>query len=375
MTGSACPSGPAEFSSPAEKIWGIEILRFASALAVLVIHYRQHYVAIFPEMSGMTLSLPTWMSILLWPFGFGSWAVSVFWILSGYIFYHTYIQTIHGGRVSWRKFFWHRFSRLYPLHLLTLLLVVLLQFALQAKTDLFNFSKNTPEKFALHLLMASNWFTSERTFNVPIWSVSVEVLVYAGFFVFAKKLGPRILPVALLILPCLWLNQYKRFEGGIIECALFFFTGGLGWLLEQKVGQGLRLKVALAGVLGIILCWCLGWMNAPKTAILLGVPCLIVCLKYFFMKQERFSPFARRLGNLTYSSYLLHYPFSLLMVWIVLALGIAPDLFLSPWVFGGIILMVLVLSHFCYEKFENPCQVTLRKIQPNPGNRRTDSSP
>lgn len=372
MTSCVPTKDPAVPSCPAEKIWGIELLRFASALAVLVIHYRQHYVAIFPEIEGMSPTLPVWMSCLLWPFGFGSWAVSVFWILSGYIFYHTYIRAIHGGQVTWGKFFWHRFSRLYPLHLLTLLLVVLFQFALQAESDLFQFSKNTPEKFVLHLFMASNWFTSERTFNVPIWSVSVEVLVYAGFFVFAKKLGPRLLPVALLILPCLLLNQNKRFEGGVIECSLFFFTGGLGWLLEQRVARGLRLRVAFAGVFGVVLCWSFGWMNAPKTAILLGVPCLIVLLKYFFMKHDKISSFAGWLGNLTYSSYLIHYPFSLFLVGIVFALGIDDKIFLSPWVFAGTIITVLAVSHYCYEKFEKPCQEILRGLRPTSGSRKID---
>lgn len=176
-----------ETASAVEKIYGLELLRFASALAVLVIHYRQHYVAIFPEISKMSPSLPHWMVLVLWPFGFGSWAVSVFWILSGYIFYYTYIQPIHRGQVPSWKFFLHRFSRLYPLHLLTLLLVILFQFALSLQTNLLTYPQNTFGKFLLHLFMASNWFTSERTFNVPIWSVSVEVLIYAGFFLFSKK--------------------------------------------------------------------------------------------------------------------------------------------------------------------------------------------
>ena len=348
-------------ASAVEKIYGIELLRFASALAVLVIHYRQHYVAIFPEISKMSPSLPHWMVLVLWPFGFGSWAVSVFWILSGYIFYYTYIQPIHRGQVPSWKFFLHRFSRLYPLHLLTLLLVILFQFALSLQTNLLTYPQNTFGKFLLHLFMASNWFTSERTFNVPIWSVSVEVLIYAGFFVFSKKIGPRLLPVVLLVLPCLFLNQQKEFEGGIVECVLFFFVGGIGYLVEQKISRDHRLPCALAGIVTVSLCWGFGWMNAPKTAILLGAPCLVVFLKYILMRQKRLFPMARFLGNLTYSSYLLHYPFSLLLVWIVLLLEIDPRIFLSPWIFSGIILTVLTLSHFCYQKFERPCQEVLRK--------------
>lgn len=361
MTEAQDPSRRSSPVSPAEKIYGLELLRFASALAVLLIHYRQHYVAIFPEISKLSPSLPEWLSLVLWPFGFGSWAVSVFWILSGYIFYFTYLGPIHRGQVTSWRFFVHRFSRLYPLHLLTLLLVVLFQAALKAETDLLSFSQNTSEKFFLHLFMASNWFTSERTFNVPIWSVSVEVLIYAGFFVLSKKIGPRLLPVILLVVPCLFLNQRKEFEGGIIECALFFFVGGIGFLVEQTVAEKIRMPWALTGLLGISLCWGLGWMNAPKTAILLGIPCLIVFLKYSFRRSPRLFPLARLFGNLTYSSYLLHYPFSLLLVWLVLFLGIDPGIFLSPWVFAGIVLSVLVVSHFCYEFFEKPCQDLLRR--------------
>src|SRR5664279_1521754 len=59
----------------------------------------------------------------------GYYAVDWFWVLSGYVFFMKYSQVLADEKISALGFFERRFSRLYPLHLFTLLLVVALQVA------------------------------------------------------------------------------------------------------------------------------------------------------------------------------------------------------------------------------------------------------
>ncbi len=47
----------------------------------------------------------------------GFWGVDLFFVLSGFIFFHLYRRPIAEGRTSAGRFFALRFSRLYPLHL------------------------------------------------------------------------------------------------------------------------------------------------------------------------------------------------------------------------------------------------------------------
>lgn len=54
----------------------------------------------------------------------GYWAVQFFWMLSGFVFAHAYLNRT----VSFRQFFILRLSRLYPLYFLTLLVISFLQF-------------------------------------------------------------------------------------------------------------------------------------------------------------------------------------------------------------------------------------------------------
>ena len=350
------------------RLWGLEILRFSSALAILLLHYPAQYLSPFPELEGRPLLLPFWLETLLSPFRFGSWAVQVFWILSGYIFYHQYSRRVYEGEVSVQRFFIHRFSRLYPLHLFTLLSVVALQFLYNFRSFTGPFGNNSWQNFLLHLGFASNWWVFEKSFNKPVWSVSVEVLVYGLFYLVVRRLPRAIWPSLVLLVPTILLNQHKSFEGGVIECILFFFAGGLTWLLQERVPDRSRIGLAISMVVAVLGCWAAGWMHAPKTLLLLGVTPGVICLAHL-PAWYGLAKLCNRLGHLTYSSYLLHFPISLLLVWFFRELGLDPIFFLKPGGFILILIGILSLSWLSYRYLEEPCQNWIRRksILPNPG--------
>src|SRR5690606_31719884 len=114
-----------------------------------------------------------------WPImNHGLRAVELFWVISGFIFAHIYMS-----RTSTKtsEFFVARFARLYPLHFLTLICITLLilcgyylspNFKTPANADVYH--------FLLNVFFASAWgFERGMSFNGVIWSVSVEIPIYA----------------------------------------------------------------------------------------------------------------------------------------------------------------------------------------------------
>ena len=171
------------------KLLGLELIRFTCAMTVLVWHY--HHFAMIGDGSAM-LRPHEPLYALLWPlYDFGLFGVQVFWCISGFIFYWNYADAIAARRIEPKRFFWLRFSRLYPLHFATLLIVAGLQplYAALAGQP-FIFKDGSAVNFLLHLGLADQW-TGPRplSFNGPIWSVSAEVFVYVAFFLLLRTFG------------------------------------------------------------------------------------------------------------------------------------------------------------------------------------------
>ncbi len=168
----------------ANKLLGLELIRFLSAFAVLVFHYQHFQFRDGTLSPDFQRTRQPFYSALSFVYEQGFHGVQLFWCISGFIFFWKYRETLAGRRLSGRRFFVLRFSRLYPLHLATLLLVSLL-LVLYHRTNggVFVYRYNDLRHFVLQLFMASNWgFQKGDSFDGPIWSISVEILVYALFY-------------------------------------------------------------------------------------------------------------------------------------------------------------------------------------------------
>ena len=110
----------------AHKLLGLEVLRFIATIAVLLWHY-QHFYYVGTQLTGFERSAQPFYTLLMPLYTFGHYGVQVFWAISGFIFFWKYQQAITTRRVDANRFFVLRFSRLYPLHIATLLVVAALQ--------------------------------------------------------------------------------------------------------------------------------------------------------------------------------------------------------------------------------------------------------
>jgi peptidoglycan/LPS O-acetylase OafA/YrhL len=355
--------------SQTHELAGIEVLRFLSALAILIWHYSHFFfVGEVDEAQAILLrpELPFY-GPLRFAYEGGFWAVQVFWGISGFIFYWTYAQPIANRGIGLLEFAIRRFSRLYPLHIATLMIVAVLQYFYFRSHGLhFIYRDNGISAFIEHLLFASNWIkTQTLSFNAPVWSVSVEILVYFGFFAVVRAGGPAP-ATALAVCGLSWVLDHVNFNylipvnSAVLKCALLFFAGGFAvWLSRQR--QGLVSSLAIGATTIALLAF--GLIHADSGVILVLTVCSVaVFARLGELKAGLFLKHLAFLGNATYSSYLLHFPIQLGMVSIVDALGYSRTIFLMPVVFVTYLSLVIGTSLAVYRVFEHPAQRWIRDL-------------
>lgn len=350
------------------RLHGIELARFLAAFAVLLAHYGHFYMLGYTAENFSVFAQP--LFAVFEPFYlYGTRAVEVFWCISGFIFLHQYRRAIFERAVTPRKFFWLRFSRLYPLHLATLLLVLVLQLLYRhAHGTFYVVHHNDARHFWLNLFMASHWgWQAGDSYNAAIWSVSLEILVYVFFFAAARLVRMSWVEVLVILGGCVAANHLLGREAVFSRCLFYFFLGGLVALVydgvvKRRAGLGLWVLLGSAGLLAYAIVrfratrdldtWLLG---CATPATLLG---LALASGWF---SHRWARVAEGLGNLTYSSYLIHFPIQLVVMLTVGALGLRRDFAASPWFLLGYLAVVLGLAHVTYRFFERPAREYVRR--------------
>lgn len=348
------------------RLLGLELLRFLSAVAVLVWHY-QHFWFVGPQLQYFVRSeQPLYTPFKLF-YEWGWYGVQVFWFISGYVFFWKYLGPIRERTVGKWQFFVLRFSRLYPLHLLTLVLVGLLQYAYHASTGLLHvYQDNDAYHAVLQLFMASNWGLQDGdSFNGPIWSVSLEILAYLFFFAFALVVGRRPWLIVLTVLVSGAAYQLKF--GQLFQCIFCFFIGGLAAVAgSSPVAKRHEKKVVVASIayiVGLALIFRAFHLFDKKALVHLylatAVPLLILALATRPWLSRMPARMATTLGNTTYSSYLLHFPLQVgLMLWAANTGWRIPRE--QPWFFLAYLGASLAVGVLAYRYFEMPMQKQLR---------------
>jgi peptidoglycan/LPS O-acetylase OafA/YrhL len=165
----------------------------------------------------------------------GPLMVDFFFVLSGFVIYHSYGDRLKSGS-DVARFTWLRLGRLYPLHLACLL--VFLAFEI-GKWPLDQPAFITNNKFALVsnlLLIHALGVQKKLTFNYPSWSVSAEFYTYLLFALLRLLLPSRrsfvlvaIGVVAISAATLLAVGKFRLMDAaqdwGLIRCTGEFFLG------------------------------------------------------------------------------------------------------------------------------------------------------
>lgn len=343
----------------------IEILRFFSSIGVLIFHYP----FFFPKQENQSSYELPFFNILEPIYYFGGSGVVVFWAISGYVFYYIYNDDIINKNISIKKFFINRFSRLYPLHFLTLIIVSILQIIhLKVFHDFHHDYLNDIYHFFLNLFFASFWgFEKFYSFNGPIWSVSVEILVYFMFFYslfFFKK--PFFIGLSIIFFSAL-IKIFSDTTYQLLNCLIFFFTGGLAFSVNKfldikniKIFKNFFYYILLL-ILPYIF-WTTKLYDIKYSVFIFFLTyswLLLVGASIKININNRLKNMILIIGNLTYGTYLFHFPVALFFKLVSNYFEIKMPIY-SNYFFIFYLIFVLLLSFISFVKFEKPIQAFIR---------------
>ena len=337
---------------------------------------------------------------MLKPFYDAGWiAVDVFFALSGFIFFWLYSSSVTHREISGKEFALLRFSRLYPLHFVTLIVVVLLQLLFwHATGKYFVYELDSWARFVAALGMGQQWLPPSEieVLNGPAWSVSVEVLLYLLFFWICRAgwINPRSI-IALSIAGIAGIAISNLIARGIMG----FFLGGAVWYASEWVKSQRNARL-IARMLGWIALggWCLVWLedyfrwlhscllwsarhispaverlyaHEEKNVFLLLfvftlMPLTVAALA--LMEQLTMQPAMKRLakrlsffGDISYSTYLWHFPMQLACVLAGMSFGWTAIDFMHPLAMVTFFTALIAVGSISYHFFERPLQNTLRR--------------
>lgn len=353
----------------ATRFHSLDALRGLAALTVVFWHW-QHFFYRGTVPGPYVRSQFPFYGVLA-PFYAKGWlAVDLFFALSGFVFFWLYGERIRGGLVSAREFFALRFSRLYPLHLVTLIAVACGQAAFRrAYGDYLVYPVNDRYHFALNLLLASSWGLERGySFNGPAWSVSVEMFLYAAFFVLCRLMSPRL--VVLLGLSAIGHVAVEPLHGSLGSGIGSFFLGGSAHQIYDHLAKSGALRIAVRALVPATIA---GWLflaftfqrggNVYWPATLVVFPATILTLAS--LERLGIARVARLavLGDVSYSLYLLHFPLQLAVIAASRHWGVPDDFFYTPGSMLVFFAVLWALAWASFHGFEMPARKWLRRVQ------------
>ena len=317
--------------------------------------------------------------------------VDLFFVLSGFVLAHRYLDEWLGRRVTLAQFALHRFARLYPLHLYGLIGILALSLlrglleapagvtgieALAAGIDAYPDGKLFT--FILHLFLLQNIGLTPGglSWHGPSWSISVEffapLLLFFWIGLWRENRNTSFaMPTLLLALACLlaifnsarsldvhvqnilpWLNY------GILRCLAETAIGVLMYRcycrLRERNDPGIALATAVEAALLVAISSLLFRKPFSSPEDVLIVPLFAALVLWIASPRGAIAtllltPPFRWIGRISYSIYINHFL-------VVIALSLV--IFKPWWLYFG---LVLGLSWATYRFIEAPARAALNR--------------
>lgn len=162
--------------------------------------------------------------------------------------------------------------------------------------------------------------------------------------------------------------KYFNITNVIFNCLAFFYIGGLSaislkYIQSTKYAEQISymfLFFLVTYPLVVYITNIYQYKYVPTLFLMSYLPVLL----FFSAQRFNVAPFIQKTieagGNLTYSSYLIHYPLQLAIV-ICFMFAEKEIPYYSEIFFAGFIFITLFTSHYIYNLFELPVQNRIRK--------------
>lgn len=350
---------------------GIEGLRGIGAVCIA---FFSHYYYYLPERN-----FPFSCFLTDWFWNYASYFVELFFVISGFVMVQAYCERIKNGQVSFGTYIKKRISRFYPVMIVALLAVIILQSVHKRLTGIFFVEElifeNNVLAFVLNLLCLQGTSLIGSSFNAPSWYLSIVLIMYIVFYIVTYVAGKynfekyayftmMILGLVLAIkaVPTIFLN---------CRGVLGFFTGAVLCdvcntivNMDNKKQRYAVIGAAFAALLAV--CY-LGiryshniFSPNPQVVVIYGmiiwplIVLLVVCVPVIsrIMQFKVFTFF----GKISFSMYIIHFPVMILYDNLNKGLNLSID-YASRRGFCIYAILVIVISVLCYyfveRKFAN----------------------
>ena len=308
----------------------------------------------------------------------GWMAVELFFFLSGVTYMSIYSQKIRKGDYSGEKFAVDRFSKLWPIHMVTLLVVTFVQ-GLRVENGMpqFKFIANDLYDFFLNILMLQSLgIENGAGYNWVAWTLTVNMLLYFVFYWVCKKTNNdnEIFIVCLIFIVLGFFimkkGQWFIFSENVGRGFSSFYLGVLFVVLYDRVENVksalvIWLTILLLFGYGLVMYLFGGELNDNFT-ILASVYCgtflplIITLIIRIPVLSTFFSCKAlKALGKISFSLFMVHYPIQCVLVTL-------NDLFKIGWDYSrfgfwlAYALLCIGCAGVCHEYIEVVCSKKIR---------------
>ena len=280
-------------AKPSESAWAaLAVMRWVLASIVLMTHLRATFV---PSTAALDLIVSLG----------GKAAVTGFFLISGYSIAHSYGERPDG-------FFRRRFLRIYPLYLVAVLFTQLVVYLAPSPAVCLDGYAYVSAGFCTSVanaLLLQDFAAIPLTYNIPLWSLSIEVLYY----LLAPFLHRRSRTVIALFIIASMIVFYLSPAPGLLygySALVYFWPWLIGFLLGRDMG---RTAWAIGfGLIGALLVF----LSKRETVEPLSVATYLVTFAVILAAPHLRIPALLRkaanfLGDLSYPLYLFHLPLAI----------------------------------------------------------------
>ena len=343
-------------------------LRYFAAIWVVLFHY-------WPSLT--TAAMPG-------PVAQGYLGVELFFVLSGFILCHVYLESAGEGRLNYGQFLWARLARIYPLHIATLAGLGLIAAAALAlgvgAVDKVLVWSSLPAQ----LVLAQAWgLAQDGGWNHPSWSISAEWIAYLTFPVFAfaawrLRNRPRVAIALALALTTILYIGFQRITGQpltratiawgalrIVPCFAYGCAVYLAWRALPAKASGVAAIAALGFLAAIALAVTLGAPDYVTVGLFGGL--IFWLARYDARPALMTSGLGVYLGEVSFAVYMVCIPWQLVFTHVagrLAGVGAGP-LPLALWILMlvGVTPVAMVAHHLV----ERPARKAMRDWRFRPG--------
>jgi peptidoglycan/LPS O-acetylase OafA/YrhL len=207
------------------RILRLDYIRGVSILMVILYHFSQNYFNYSIIEKNLLIEASIVNKSMFYTIGrFGSYGVSLFFILSGYLIHTIYYKT----SLNIISFYKKRILRIYPIYFICLTLF----FCVFNKYD-----NITIKDYFLHILLINNY--SKEAFysiNPSFWSLSIEFqfyFIYPLVYIISRKYSLFVVYIISIILHTIILSNKTLYDNTLLSIPFYLHTWLIGFIISE----------------------------------------------------------------------------------------------------------------------------------------------